>query len=270
MSTCPFPISIRDPSTGRFNAVPCGKCHVCKKNRREEWTIRLLEESKNHQFTYFLTLTYSEEESIYVNYEQTTLYKPHLQRFFKRIRKIYKIRYYAVGEYGTKTFRAHYHALIFSDTAIPDIFFKQKWTHGHCHVSIANLRRVVYTTKYHVNRTKYPPDVEPPFALMSQKPGIGYCYVEKMRDYHAGEVTRSHYTMFEFKKRLPRYFKDKLYTKVEKAKIAEISFKLSNDIKEIEKYLKKYPKSNFFKVRHQQLMHAENTYREKVNFNNTF
>lgn len=50
------------------------------------------------------------------------LLKKDLQDFFKRLRKIinyalpaYTFKYFAVGEYGTYTFRPHYHAILFSD-----------------------------------------------------------------------------------------------------------------------------------------------------------
>ena len=105
MSLCPFPIQIRDPTDqlGRKRIpVPCGKCHVCLKRRRDDWTIRLTEHAKEFNYVKFLTLTYNEENAIHVGYEQTTLYKPHLKGFFKSLRKSYSFNYYAIGEYGTK------------------------------------------------------------------------------------------------------------------------------------------------------------------------
>lgn len=51
------------------------------------------------------------------------LYYPDLQRFMKRLRKYLskyfkdeKIRYYAIGEYGTSSFRPHWHILLFTDS----------------------------------------------------------------------------------------------------------------------------------------------------------
>ena len=42
------------------------------------------------------------------------LYKEHLQRFFKRLRKAgYKFRYVASGEYGERTRRPHFHIALF-------------------------------------------------------------------------------------------------------------------------------------------------------------
>lgn len=51
------------------------------------------------------------------------LYYPDVQRFIKRLRKQIstlfkdeKVRYYAIGEYGTSSFRPHWHLLLFTDS----------------------------------------------------------------------------------------------------------------------------------------------------------
>lgn len=51
------------------------------------------------------------------------LYNPDLQRFLKRFRKYLskyfkneKVRYYAIGEYGTSSYRPHWHLLLFTDS----------------------------------------------------------------------------------------------------------------------------------------------------------
>ena len=51
------------------------------------------------------------------------LYYPDLQRFLKRLRKYLskffkdeKIRYYAIGEYGTSSYRPHWHLLLFTNS----------------------------------------------------------------------------------------------------------------------------------------------------------
>lgn len=54
------------------------------------------------------------------------LVKSDLQKFFKRFRKLfhyafptYHFKYLAVGEYGSQTFRPHYHAALFVDHVLP-------------------------------------------------------------------------------------------------------------------------------------------------------
>lgn len=63
--------------------------------------------------SYFITLTYSEKNIP----ENMSLEKSHLQKFFKRLRKqlTSKVRYFAVGEYGTKKGRPHYHVILFTN-----------------------------------------------------------------------------------------------------------------------------------------------------------
>ena len=47
--------------------LPCGKCEVCKKNKRKEMTVRLTNEIESHEDCCFITLTYKPEKLPYVN-----------------------------------------------------------------------------------------------------------------------------------------------------------------------------------------------------------
>ncbi len=72
-----------------------------------------------------MTLTYDDEhlpindyvDSDGVIHGKPTLRKRDVQLFLKRLRKNYKydnhIKYFCCGEYGGKTFRPHYHLIIF-------------------------------------------------------------------------------------------------------------------------------------------------------------
>lgn len=69
-------------------------------------------ESFLHEFNCFVTLTYSDEFLP----KDGSLDKGHHQEFLKSLRHaIYprKVRYFAVGEYGARTFRPHYHYALF-------------------------------------------------------------------------------------------------------------------------------------------------------------
>lgn len=56
------------------------------------------------------------------------------------------------------------------------------------------------------------------FVLMSK--GIGRQYINRMKNYHEGSIETNFYPYFQFKIGLPRYYKDKLFTKEEKEEIA--------------------------------------------------
>lgn len=89
--------------------VGCGNCIGCRADQARDWTHRILNETDMHDFSWFVTLTY-DEENLPENHQ---LHPAHLRRFFKTLRRTEKLRYFAVGEYGEITQRPHYHALLF-------------------------------------------------------------------------------------------------------------------------------------------------------------
>lgn len=130
-------------------AVPCGKCQACQIRKRKDMSVRLAHEASCHEKCCFLTLTYNDENipmsdkfllsdkscrCVTRGIENRDLLYPTLlpydvQCFIKRLRrhleykpkkrKDYRdhvdspIRYFACGEYGSRTHRPHYHILIF-------------------------------------------------------------------------------------------------------------------------------------------------------------
>lgn len=117
---CTNPVRIQiKPKTGYASwkypdglTVPCGKCIFCRIHKRKEWSIRMLHEKEEHNDSSFITLTYSDVHLP----SNSSLSKRHLQLFIKRLRKSMapsRIKYFACGEYGDKTHRPHYHAILF-------------------------------------------------------------------------------------------------------------------------------------------------------------
>lgn len=107
------PLKFQQPKDGRAYTpihIPCGYCILCREEQARQWAVRITHEAQAHKENSFVTLTYSDEhlpEHRSLNYE-------HLQKFWKRLRKsLGTLRYYAVGEYGDKSLRPHYHAVIF-------------------------------------------------------------------------------------------------------------------------------------------------------------
>nr|QJB21681.1 MAG: replication initiator protein [Microvirus sp.] len=198
--------------------VPCGRCVNCLINRRESWVIRLLEEFKTAP-AIFITLTYSDENLNFAFNGFATLSKYDVQLFFKRFRKAFKkdFKYYCVGEYGSVTNRPHYHIILFGCTLSDYNLVLDKWGHGQITVTQLNIRRLVYTTKYHLNKGHYPDGCDPPFTLMSK--GIGLNYVKTMSNFHDNNIDNCFYQLDQFKKSLPRYYRNKLYSRDELLKM---------------------------------------------------
>lgn len=159
--------------TGLWQNTRCGYCRNCRITKQASWIVRLWGESLHSEFVRFITLTFRPE-----NYPQEYSVRP-LQLFLKRLRKPFpgKIRYFCVGELGSKTSRFHYHGILFiSHTQsklcpIDQSVLENAWDNGF--VSIFDVARNMssfrYVTKYCWKRHD-----ELAMTVMSRKPGIGY------------------------------------------------------------------------------------------------
>jgi hypothetical protein len=203
--------------------VPCGKCVLCLKRRQNAWAFRLSEEAKISTSAAFITLTYEEAPLSFNGHP--TLDKTHYQKFMKRLRKTIKnsnIKYYACGEYGSLTERPHYHAIMFN---LPQKWLVQSehlhtvWGQGHIDISPCNTATIRYVTKYLMKGRHEPKtdcdDRSPQFSLMSKKMGLSHLTPEMVKYYTENlisHVTLSGGTLTS----LPRYFRDKIFSKEEK------------------------------------------------------
>ena len=224
---CPTPISIKDKSENnplgldsiRID-VPCGRCGICKKNRRAQWSFRLREQLKDSYNAKFLTLTYSDENLPYnLHTGEITLVKKHLQDFIKRLREssyrrtgARNLRYYSVGEYGSETDRPHYHALIYNIDKYNLSRLNTIWGYGFTGIGTVSPASIHYVTKYHVNRNTYADEEDgrlPEFAIMSQ--GLGKGYIDRNKQYHL-DTGNTFVYMDGFKVNMPRYYKQKIFS----------------------------------------------------------
>lgn len=142
---------------------------------------------------------------------QATLCKRDIQLFMKRLRRDFpnlKIRFYAAGEYGGHTFRPHYHLVLFGLELDPHELFpcgrsetgdeyficksiEAAWTDpddgkpiGFHSIEPANEYTMKYVANYvtkkigvNPNKWYFDQGLEPPFNLMSRKPGLGAQYL---------------------------------------------------------------------------------------------
>lgn len=199
---------------------PCGQCLACRINKRRLWTHRLMLESYEHRESIFITLTYAEEFLP----ENASLDKKDLRDFFKRLRYFCsprKIRYYACGEYGAKTHRPHYHAIIFGLGLSDGELVAKAWPFGRVHVGECNIHTVQYVAGYVTKKFVKKDDARvKEFTTMSRRPGIAYNaaqrVVELIRDSRYAHLFQGDHTIPEGLRHgnrlLPfdRYLKEKM------------------------------------------------------------
>lgn len=199
--------------------VPCGKCAACMNRKRNEWSFRLEVELKHCTSAYFVTLTYEDDKVPLNSLGLPSVYKRDCQLFLKRLRKMLqdcKIRYYMVSEYGSKTFRPHYHAIMYNlpaDKKLAHDSILNSWSKGHVKVGSVTPQSIAYVTKYVITKEDLPDGLDPVFALMSRKPGLGYQYVDSHKDWHSTPSQERMYAVKSggVKVSLPRYYRKKLF-----------------------------------------------------------
>lgn len=169
--------------------VGCGQCTNCRINKRREWVGRMLLELAEHPAASFITLTYNQENVPKCG----NVFKTHLQKFLKRLRKKIhprKIRYFACGEYGDQSQRPHYHAILYGIHPTEQELIQQTWNLGYVMVGTAEQKSMSYCASYVVKKMTKPGDQRlngrnPEFCIMSkgtkEKPGgLGYGIIRRI------------------------------------------------------------------------------------------
>lgn len=225
--------------------VPCNHCISCKTAYASQWGIRITHEAKMHKENCFLTLTYSDEHLPDLKkYPGGNLSPSDLQKFIKRLRKALPdktIRFYACGEYGDKSKRAHYHLIIFGYN-FPDKYFWRKgqkndpcyrsdlleklWPFGQSEIGSVSNTSANYVAGYVTKKItgnsaeKHYNGRIPEFARMSSgsgavgNRGIGYSWFDKYKsDIYSICPDTGHIRdeiIIDGKKRLPPPYYDRL------------------------------------------------------------
>lgn len=223
--------------------VQCGNCIECRKQKTNEWRIRLMEDLKIFQNAKFVTLTFSNESyaklaaenTYYEGYYLDNWIATRAVRYFtERWRKKYKKapRHWLITELGDgHTEHLHLHGLIWMNDRIVNpknqTIEKAKhvlqtiWQYGRTDIGeYVNERTINYITKY-VTKTDPAHKHYKPVILSSK--GIGKNYLEthnsKLNKYNNTETNELYTTKSGHKIALPKYYKNHIYNDKEKEEL---------------------------------------------------
>lgn len=215
MATCLHPINVKG------TLVPCGKCPVCRQNRRQSLATRfILEAAHCNGNVFFITLTYDDYHlntccipnynppivdipncpGPYGSYDfafpDACFDKREVQLLIKRLRKKgFRFKYFFSCEYGSLFYRPHLHGILFfQDQRLSISYFQsvleKEWGKGRIEVSYANDNRLAYCAKYALKddfktiaRKLHKWDACKPWTLWSSRPGIGSSAINWLNEY---------------------------------------------------------------------------------------
>ena len=215
----------------KLGYYPCGKCEGCLSSRASQWAVRLDAEHECHTEASFVTLTYGEPGPVDVNKDDPKL-------FIRSLRKKLspkKIRFFLGSEYGPKTDRPHYHAIVFGHDHTQDEdarivrysnglplwtspLLEAAWPHGFVSSGSVTAASIRYVANYLTGKAHVPKWMDPEtgvehectsvFALMSRRPGIGGNWIDK----HDAETYKDDTVQLAGQTRQPpRYFDDRAF-----------------------------------------------------------
>lgn len=227
---CGGPIMVKNPAfegkkagphtVDRMVPVRCGKCEGCLKSNINSWSFRLSQEGRIATSVSFVTLTYNPEHVPLTQSLLPTLCKRSLQLFLKRLRKHNRtnIKYFAVGEYGSKSYRPHYHIILFNVQSAESIY--KAWSLGGSSLGNVHIGNTIsdgaipYTLKYMYKKGLIPAfendDRLPEFRMMSKNLGQNYLS-KQIINYHLKDLKNRQYVVNNgYKIAMPRYYREKL------------------------------------------------------------
>ena len=237
--------------------VPCGQCVGCRLEYSRQWAMRIMHEAQLHDSSCFVTLTYDDKHlprGGSLDKKAFPLFMKRLRRNEERAaererRRPRRFRYFQCGEYGDRNGRPHYHACLFgTDFSADRYHFKNSgsgyalfrspsleaaWQLGHCDIGALSFESAAYVARYVVKKvrgTRAKEDyervdvatgelfeLEPEFATMSRRPGIGAEWLEKFGE----ETYRDDSVIFRGKEMRPPGYYDRKYEEVDSGALAE-------------------------------------------------
>lgn len=197
--------------------------------------MRCMHEAACWRHNCFVTLTYS-DDCLPV---RGNLEYPAFQKFMKRLRKRAgsPVRFYMCGEYGSESWRPHYHACLFNvdfadkrywrvaesgEKCYRSATLEELWPFGNSEIGSVSFESAAYVARYCVQKvTGHNAEAHyrrfdafgreyhlvPEFNHMSLKPGIGATWFERFEK----DVYPHDYVVVRGKEVKPPKFYDRLY-----------------------------------------------------------
>lgn len=275
-----------DPQTGQYLEgvrIPCGRCIGCRLDKSREWATRLQCEALDYpeHANWFVTLTYAQPDDTldlpsYGRYASVnsdgalTLNTQHPTDWLKRLREHHSrkvtydydpptyydsrtgmkrplgIRYFLAGEYGDRTMRPHYHAIMLN-CPLPDVrqigrnklgmplytsdLLSETWGYGHVTIGRMTWQTAAYVARYTLKKANGQTDEQyeqlgltPEYTRMSRMPGIGHEYLLR----HSNDIyTDDEVVLPAISKdkpnvqRPPKYF-DRVFQEIDPKTVAKV------------------------------------------------
>ncbi len=211
----------------KHNELPCGKCEICRIEKSKDWATKGFCEGETWKNKCFITLTYNGENlpndrklkradiqkfwkdlryHLYKKTKKTSknkvdleLERNHMEEIYSnkledvfgpnsKRKNRYPVRYINCGEYGPKTKRPHYHAVIFNfkpfdmrrlkrDRRGHWVYTSNKlnkiWNKGYVIVEHANYATCAYVARYTTKKYDRTPEEQEKMKAKKQIEFIG-------------------------------------------------------------------------------------------------
>lgn len=221
---------------GQLVRIPCGQCTACRIAKAKEWAARCMNEASLYDENSFITLTFDDDHLP----EDYSVHIRTFQLFMYRLRQSIKpavCRVFYCGEYGPKTLRPHYHALLFNYDFHDRVLYSinrgnrlytsaqltKLWPYGLSTVGNLTHQSAGYVARYNMKKiygsraedhyTRIHPvtgrlcKVTPEFLRMSNRPGIGATWLDRFKT----DVFPSDFIIIDGQKfSVPRYYFNRL------------------------------------------------------------
>lgn len=216
----------------KYIPAGCGNCYECRKQKAQQWRVRLIEEIKVQKHAYFVTLTFNNEE-LYKIAKELNLYDTDtnaaatlaVRRFLERWRKKNKksIKHWLITELGHEgTERIHLHGILFTDNELTNEELFKYWKYGFCDIGqYCNLRTINYIVKY-VTKIDKEHKTFKPVILCSAGLGEAFIHTRTAQNTYRYKPHNSaeYYKLPNGAKvALPIYYRNKLYSEKERANL---------------------------------------------------